>query len=77
MISALLSCVAHSISAQIAVNKCKFLGNVIGNSVPTSFDLYWNQVTPENAGKWGEAEAEPDVMNWAPLDAAYDHAMNR
>lgn len=77
MISALLSCVAHSISAQIAVNKCKFLGNVIGNSVPTSFDLYWNQVTPENAGKWGEAEAEPDVMNWAPLDAAYDHAMNK
>ncbi|HEY8511810.1 MAG TPA: endo-1,4-beta-xylanase [Cyclobacteriaceae bacterium] len=65
----------QAVSAQLAVNKCKFLGNVVGSSVPPSFDQYWNQITPENSGKWGEAEPQRDAMNWAPLDAAYNHAI--
>src|SRR5439155_21346529 len=35
---------------------------------------YFNQVTPENAGKWGSVEATRDVMNWAQLDLAYNLA---
>lgn len=41
-----------------------------------NFTAYWNQVTPENAGKWGSVEATRDVMNWAELDAAYALAKN-
>jgi endo-1,4-beta-xylanase len=63
-------------SAQIANGKCKFLGNVIAASTPVDFNTYWNQVTPENAGKWGSVEATRDVMNWTQLDNAYNTAKN-
>lgn len=52
----------------------KFLGNVIGYSIPASYRLYWNQVTVENGGKWGVVEATRDTMNWDNLDLAYDFA---
>ena len=60
--------------AQIAAGKDKFLGNIIPGAVPTSFNTYWNQVTPENAGKWGSVEGTRDTMNWTQLDLAYNHA---
>lgn len=63
-------------NAQLADGKCKFLGNVISSSTPASFNTYWNQVTPENAGKWESVEATRDVMNWTALDIAYNHAKN-
>jgi endo-1,4-beta-xylanase len=59
---------------QIAKDKCKFLGSVIPGSVPSDFATYWNQVTPENGGKWGSVEGTQDVMNWANLDLAYNYA---
>lgn len=59
--------------AQIATGQ-KFLGNVIGNEIPASFPVYWNQVTPENAGKWESVEATRDVMNWNALDEIYAYA---
>jgi hypothetical protein len=34
-------------SAQIAAGKDKFVGNVIGQSIPSSFATDWNKVTPE------------------------------
>lgn len=49
----------------------KYLGNVYSNSQAPDFLHYWNQVTPENAGKWGSVEAIRDVMNWTALDNAY------
>ncbi|MFG2053837.1 endo-1,4-beta-xylanase [Micromonospora sp. NPDC048930] len=53
----------------------KFLGNVInGGTAPATFTTYWNQVTPENDGKWGVVEATRGTMNWANLDAIYDYA---
>lgn len=55
----------------IAFGKEKFLGNIYSNSQLPGFTEYWNQVAPENAGKWGSVEATRDVMNWGPLDAAY------
>lgn len=61
---------------QLAKNKCKFLGNIIGNQINSDFSKYWNQVTPENSGKWGSVESTRDVMNWAGLDAAYTFAKN-
>lgn len=55
----------------------KFLGNIIPNDIPLNFDLYWNQLTPENAGKWGSVEYQRNNMNWSSLDKAYNHAVNK
>jgi GH35 family endo-1,4-beta-xylanase len=55
--------------------KDKFLGNVNELTRPL-FKTYFNQVTPENAGKWGSAAGTTRTapMRWANLDAAYDFA---
>jgi endo-1,4-beta-xylanase len=55
----------------IATGKSKYLGGVYSQPQKPFFNVYWNQVTPENAGKWGIVEATRDQMNWAELDSAY------
>lgn len=60
----------------IRVYSQKFVGNIIGSSVPSNFLQYWNQVTPENSGKWGSVESTRDVMNWTNLRTAYNLAKN-
>jgi endo-1,4-beta-xylanase len=65
---------AQPASAQIAAGKAKFVGNVSGNSVPSNFGTYWNQVTPENGSKWGSVEGTQNQMNWSAADAAYNFA---
>ena len=53
----------------------KFVGNITTRGqVRSDFDSYWNQITPENEGKWGRVEATQDVMNWGWLDAVHDYA---
>jgi endo-1,4-beta-xylanase len=51
----------------------KFLGNVIATKVPPGFSTYWNQVTPENASKWGSVEEKRDTMNWSNVDLIYEY----
>ncbi|MFP4095572.1 MAG: endo-1,4-beta-xylanase [Cyclobacteriaceae bacterium] len=60
--------------APIADGKEKWIGNIYSGSQLFDFTSYWNQVTPENAGKWGSVEASRDVFNWSQLDAAYNLA---
>ena len=52
----------------------RFLGNVYSNAQRPDYEFYWNQVTPENAGKWGAVESTRDQMNWGALDTAYNLA---
>jgi GH35 family endo-1,4-beta-xylanase len=53
-----------------------FVGNITTNgSVRSDFLQFWDQITPENEGKWGSVEATRDVYNWSGLDAAYNFAM--
>ncbi|MEM3470225.1 MAG: endo-1,4-beta-xylanase [Thermoproteota archaeon] len=53
----------------------KFLGNIFrGYMPPPRFSMYWNQVTPENAGKWGVIALSRDVWFWGMLDAVYEYA---
>ena len=61
----------------LASGKTKFLGNVIGNgySIRSEFNNYWNQVTPENAGKWASVESSQDSYRWAQLDLIYNYAL--
>ena len=55
----------------IASGNSKFLGSVYSTVQKVNFTAYFNQVTPENDGKWGVVEATRDVMKWAELDSAY------
>lgn len=57
----------------------KFVGNITtGNSVDTNgmkYAKYWDQLTPENAGKWGSVQSTPtSQFNWAALDSFYAFA---
>ncbi|WP_116127186.1 endo-1,4-beta-xylanase [Lewinella sp. IMCC34183] len=52
----------------IATGKGKFIGSVYGGNQIDDFEQYFNQVTPENAGKWGSVEGTRDTFNWAQLD---------
>ncbi len=63
--------------SQLAIGRNKWVGNVIhsGYSIRSDFATYWNQVTPENDGKWGSVESSPGVYNWAPLDSDYNYAI--
>lgn len=65
--------------AQLAKGRSKFVGNIIGtpNSIPSDFATYWDQVTPENAGKWGSVQgSDTSGYNWGPLDKTYDYAIS-
>jgi endo-1,4-beta-xylanase len=53
----------------------KFCGNITtAGQVRADFVALWNQITPENEGKWGSVERVRDQMNWAGVDAAYNYA---
>jgi GH35 family endo-1,4-beta-xylanase len=73
-----LACLSGAASAQIAAGKSKWIGNVSNSSsVPSSFATYWNQMTPENATKWGSVEGTRNSMNWGTADALYAYAQQR
>lgn len=53
----------------------KFVGNIdTRGQVRTDFSMYWNQISPENAGKWGSIEGTRNQMSWAALDRIHDYA---
>jgi endo-1,4-beta-xylanase len=58
----------------LAAAQDKFLGGAYSGAQLPNFAAYFNQVSPENAGKWGSVEAERDVMTFDGLDAAYQFA---
>src|SRR5262245_43037632 len=52
----------------------QFVGNITTqNAVDTDgrvFSTYWDQISPENAGKWGSVQSSPGAgYNWRTLDA--------
>lgn len=50
----------------------KFIGNITtGGQIRSDFLQYWNQITPENEGKWGSVERNRDQYNWGPVDNIY------
>jgi endo-1,4-beta-xylanase len=56
----------------------KFVGNITtGSSINVSgmtFSKYWNQISPENAGKWGSVQSTPSSgFNWGTLDSIYNY----
>lgn len=65
---------AFARSATTDAGAVRFLGCAYSASQAEGFAEYWNEVTPENAGKWGSVEAVRGRMDWTALDAAYDFA---
>ncbi|MGB2870208.1 MAG: endo-1,4-beta-xylanase [Bacteroidota bacterium] len=64
--------------AQLAAGKGKFLGNVWGGfgTPPLNYDLYWNQITPENASKWVSVEGTRNSYNWTRVDEIYSYCID-
>jgi endo-1,4-beta-xylanase len=60
----------------IADGQSKFLGCAWSSKQSTDFTELWNQVTPENGGKWGSVEGTRNVMGWTEMDASYNLAKN-
>src|SRR6185312_1506071 len=57
----------------------EFVGNITTNEqVDTNgktFSKYWDQISPENAGKWGSVQSTAGgSFNWKTLDAIHDYA---
>jgi endo-1,4-beta-xylanase len=53
----------------------KFVGNITTRGqVRSDFVTFWDQITPENEGKWGSVEGTRDQMNWAGMDRVRDYA---
>jgi len=52
-----------------------FVGNITTRgAVRDDFMDYWDQITPENEGKWGGVEGTRDNYDWSGIDRAYDFA---
>lgn len=60
----------------------KFVGNITTNNGIDAnglvFSDYWDQITPENAGKWGSVQGNiSSARNWNTLTAIYDYAQSK
>jgi endo-1,4-beta-xylanase len=66
--------IATAAQAQPAKGARKFLGNICGNSVRSDFGTYWNQISPENSGKWGSVESQRDRYSFGGIDAMKTYA---
>ena len=53
----------------------KFVGNIdTRGSIKSDFSQYWDQFSPENAGKWGSTQpSSQSQFNWNSLDAMHDY----
>ena len=53
----------------------KFLGNITQRGqIPSNFTTYWDQIVPENEGKWGSVEGTQGKYNWTALDNIHSFA---
>jgi len=53
----------------------KFFGNITQRGqIPANFTKYWDQIVPENEGKWGSVEGTQGKYNWTALDKIHDFA---
>ena len=53
----------------------KFLGNITQRGqIPSNFTTYWDQIVPENEGKWGSVEGTQGKYNWTSLDNIHSFA---
>lgn len=74
----LLGCLQLSNLARAAAPAdAKFLGTTWSGFTSPLFGTLFNQITPENAGKWGNVEPQKGIFLWRNLDAMYALAKRR
>ncbi len=77
-IAFLMLTTVQAFSQPLASGYDKFIGNVFDSgNPPDKFELYWNQVTPGNAGKWMYVEPVRDAYSWSQLDIMYQYCIQR
>ena len=59
----------------------KFVGNITSANGRTDvgdlrFADYWDQVSPQNEGKWGSVSSASGQYNWSSLDTMYKYAQD-
>ena len=81
LVAAGIAMMTVTAKAQLSTNPDKFLGNITtgwNSDMDTDgfiFADYWNQVTPENATKWGSVEGDRQgKFNWGGADKAAKYA---
>ena len=81
LVAAGIAMMTVTAKAQLSTNPDKFLGNITtgwNSDMDTDgfvFSDYWNQVTPENATKWGSVEGDRQgKFNWGGADKAAKYA---
>ena len=60
----------------IAEGSPKFLGNLMARNDYDNFHKIWNQITPENEGKWASVGTSLDTTqwNWSGVENLYNYA---
>lgn len=71
-------CIGSAFISNAQIGKCKgkYLGNIIGYSVPSNYTSLWNQTTSENGSKWGSVHRGTNSYSWGNSDLAYNTAKN-
>ncbi|WP_308365683.1 MULTISPECIES: non-reducing end alpha-L-arabinofuranosidase family hydrolase [unclassified Microbulbifer] len=66
---------ADSVTVTVLPKQEKFFGTAVEQADDyNQLTVYFDQLTPGNAGKWGSVESTRDQMNWTALDTAYQFA---
>jgi endo-1,4-beta-xylanase len=65
----------YSSAQPLADGKSKYLGCSMRIPIRTNFANYWNQVTPDDAGKWGSVASSSGFYNWTGLDNIYNYSL--
>lgn len=68
------SVLTGQIVSPLVKDTSKYLGCAWSTAQASRFNVYWNQISPENGGKWGSVEGTRNVMRWTEMDSAYNNA---
>ncbi len=70
----LVSTISIPADAAMATGKAKYVGNIwYDGNAPSKFADYWNQITPENASKWGSVEGQQGSYNFGQAKSMYNY----
>ena len=76
LLLALLLSMGLAYAQPLAQDSDRFFGSIHTGKYDPEFAEYFNQITPENSGKWGQLEITRDQFNWTLFDRIYAFALD-
>ncbi len=76
LLVALLLSIGLAYAQPLAQDSERFFGSIHTGKYDPEFADYFNQITPENSGKWGQLEITRDQFNWTLFDRIYKFAQD-